>query len=36
VKRFISLQFLDLSQSVGLLELGDQPVARPQPNTDTE
>jgi hypothetical protein len=30
VKRFVSLQFLNLLQS------GDQPVARPLPNTNTE
>jgi hypothetical protein len=31
VKRFVSLQFLNLGHSVGLLGRGDQPVARPIP-----
>jgi hypothetical protein len=36
VKRFISLQFLNLRHSVGLVKTNDQPVARPLPDTNTE
>jgi uncharacterized membrane protein YGL010W len=39
VKRFVSFQFLNITQSVGLLWTGDVPVARPlstQVNTNTK
>jgi hypothetical protein len=36
VKLFVSLQSLNLRHSIRLLERGDQPIARPLPNTNTE